>query len=275
MVKLSEVLKCFLIKLYVLVIIFAVLFAGGLIKAKVAETPFVGPTSATYVSEGQVSVIVKSTNVSSITVGFMKNTSYRMVSEKFLSLVLDDVKAELNKPDGQFKDCSDKHKKLLSELSWEELKNAIKVTTPEDTSIFQISLTYVEPNIAKTLNSLYINKFESVLSSGDPDNILNTTPGIITSDKIGFIVDSDATLPKAPTSNGAVKTPYEINIIKIVLISVIAWILIVVIYDFAMGFIMNKQKAVTLVHSSIISEVEIPYSKRNKFNSKEESINEK
>lgn len=261
MIKLNDLVKTFLTRLYILLIVFLLILGiVSIYNYKVGNSSLIA--KAAYKSESQLAISSETVIQMGNMEGYMSNIIYRSKNGAFLNVVENNIKKELSNQDGMFKDFDENELKKLSNLTATTINNNFEIKVIEKTYIFSIEYSDSNAKVAQGVNFIIIESMWNILDSGDIENILGGASTITGADLI-YTINKPASLPKdlsIPTINPTTNK----TIFKVFFISFIIYVVIVIIYDYAIGYITNKHKAKSLIMSEIISEIEIPYMKYRK-----------
>ncbi len=262
MCSLSNIIKSFLIKLYVFVIMFALVFSVSFLINLINNRPTL-IDKGSYISVGELAVSSNSINSNDNLDTYMNNVVERSKSNEFIGKIETQLKSEMEVLNILAElNLSEENKNEIKALTKGDIKSNLLIEIKEKTTIFIISYSNKTAAVAQAVNRVIIKTVYDTLDN-DTDNILS---GSIDKDgvKLSFHIDSDASLPTALTSSSKINTNSSINFLKITIISFAIYFIYVLIIDFAIGFISSKQQARTLVKVDIISEIEMPYLKNRK-----------
>lgn len=281
MIKFSDLLKSFLLKIYLLVIIFVALFGVQYIAIKARPQPQAPANTqvATYTSAGQMSVwliktidMVDGVNIAmkeTELIPYINTLASRMKGEAFMKRVInDEIKVRLQNPDKL--GLEEKYIKELKNINANKLIEDSTITATTTSKVISIKFKHTNAKVAQFINDCIIDSAEKLLIvEKDVNNILNTVSAE-QFEYLRFAVDTSAQLPlKADEVKDANKkdtTTYrgEINILKTIVVSVILWLVVVAVYEFAIGYLTSTHKAKTLIQTDVVSEITIPVKKVKK-----------
>lgn len=263
MIKFTNLLKSYVLRWYVLLIIFCIGASANLAIGKVVHnnagntTPLI---TLNYTSVAQMSVYKKGESFLSQSdiINYVTSLTERLKGEVFANEVLNEVKTSL---ENEQVDIDENFVQELKNLEYATFKDIFLAEMIGNSNSIKFSLTYKNAKCAQYINSCAVNRAFEILIAGDNDNIISTS--IITK-QLGFKIDTSAQLPVKADANKDQAPPLEIkslgkmSIVHIAVLSLFIWLLVVAIYDFAVGYLTNLHKAKTFVQTDIVSEIIIP-----------------
>lgn len=261
MCNLSNVLKLFLFKIYLFVIMFAIVFGVSYVRGAINNNPNIIDRGS-YVSVGELAVSSSSVNSDNNLDTYMKNVIHRANSNIFADYVVEHIKVDLENELGSFSkfNLNKENLKAVSDLTRNDIKANLLVEKNEGTTIFKVSFSDKNyPLVAQSVNSFIMQCMNDILPD-DTDNILG---GVVEDVNLSFNIINPASLPTS-LQNSKVIDGNSISFVKITIISFAIYVVLVILIDFIIGYITNKQKVKTLVKADLIAEIELPYFKNRK-----------
>lgn len=264
MVKLSDVLKSFLLKIYLFAIIFVVAFGVNYLvhRSNDGGSPIMG----VYVSSGELAVTPPDFTQDFTSTDFttqLKFVAGRVNNDHFSKFVFDELKGALEDTtaENKLQALSDEEKTIVNALSIGDIKANMSVSVKENMPIFVVNFANKNAKIAQAVNEVIINSMYITLEQKDINNILGNLQ-----DGCTFKIDRAASLPTSPTTSNV---PNEsgnksLSITKLIILSFVIYVVLVILYDFAFGFVTSKQKAITMVQTDVISTIDFPFLKNRK-----------
>lgn len=264
MVKLSDVLKSFLLKIYLLAIIFVVAFGINYLVHRSDDGA--SPIMGTYVSTGELAVTPPYFNQDFTSADFttqIKFVAGRANNDHFSKFVFDELKVALEDTTAKNKlqVLSDEEKAIVNALTISDIKSNMSVSVKENLPVFVVSFANKNAKIAQAVNEIVINSMYFTLEQKDTNNILGNLQ-----DGCTFKIDKAASLPTSVTSSNVPNDTGNkpMSIAKLFILSFVIYVVIVFLWEFVFAYVTNKQKAVTMVQTDIISTIDIPYFKNRK-----------
>lgn len=273
MVKFTNLLKSFLIKWYVLLIVLCVCFGANFVAGKLIKddnSDGYQITDSVYTSYAHMSIFSNSENIKTDDIlKYTPSVINRIRCETFTNLVLENMKDELDK-DASIVD--EEYIEKLKGLTFNSFKNITKIEIIEGTSTIRFSAIYENAKVAQFINECLVNTTYDLLVEGDSENIISSS---VINSQLGFSIDTKPQLPtQAEHPNSQYQQPVKSGLgnmrkIDLLLISVLIWVLIVAIYDCAIGYLTNLHKVKTFVQAEVVSEINIPMRSARKNNKEE------
>lgn len=261
MCNLSNVLKLFLFKIYLFVIMFAIVFGVSYVRGAINNNPNIIDRGS-YVSVGELAVSSSSVNSYNNLDTYMQNVIHRANSYIFADYVVKHIKVDLENELGSFSkfNLNKENLKAVSDLKINNIEANLLVEKNEGTTIFKVSFSDKNyPLVAQSVNSFIMQCMNDILPD-DTDNILG---GVVEDVNLSFNIINPASLPTS-LQNSKVIDGNSISFVKITIISFAIYVVLVILIDFIIGYITNKQKVKTLVKADLIAEIELPYFKNRK-----------
>lgn len=264
MVKLSDVLKSFLLKIYLFAIIFVVAFGVNYLVHR--SNDGASPIMGIYVSSGELAVTPPDFNQDFTSTDFttqLKFVAGRASNDHFSKFVFDELKVALEDTtaENKLQALTSEEKTIVNALTISDIKSNMSVSVKENLPVFVVNFANKNAKIAQAVNEVIINSMYITLDKEDTDNILGNLQAGCT-----FKIDKAASLPTSATTSNV---PNEagnksLSIAKLFILSFVIYVVIVILYEFVFAFITNKQKAITMVQTDMISTIDIPYFKNRK-----------
>lgn len=256
MISLSDIAKTFFTKIYIFMIVFLLIFGiSNLADFSAGNNTMLN--NEFFVSNGEVSVSSSQSNDS--IQNLMNNAVYQAKNDRFLNLALQEISYELSKDEGKFSNLNESGKHAVQTLKLDDLQKNFSVEIVDKTTIFRLSFKHRTNRVAQAVNDVIINTFYNTLESGDSENILGAF-GV----QASYSISKNADLPQTTTTS-LTDNEGSLSIFMTIVISFLVYVVIVILYDFAMAYVTSRQKAKTMVRTEIIADIEMPYLKNRKI----------